>query len=743
VAEAGSTPRPLAASEPAGRRPESSSSSSSSPRGPLIDIRARWRAGQVALALAGVSAVAALFRPLGPGVSPRWRLLAVLLLGLGVTGSALLSSLRGRGAAERLSFYAFLVLCLDGLGQLFGPLGWPAWPLMSVLVAALAIAEPAAVALGVAGLAAVLAVADAAAGGFLAWKQAVAASLGYGALVLAVHEALLGEKRRLADALARLARLMGGIDQLEDSEADRPRLDSTALTLRQVSGEARRLRQIERGGELYAEFQRLVRVARASLAAHAVAYFDLDRERERAHLRAADGPSSLLRDATIPLGQDPFAFVLDRGEAFYATDFPRLLSALPYYRREVKVGSLLALPVRAGDALTGVLVVDRLEVQSLTGRDPEVAASFAALFGDAVARARMSVRREELGAEFKAAYEVSRRLAGMADATQVRQLLLRSARDMVPLEGAAVVTTTIDRYAIRESYGWTREFEGREVSLAEKTWTAWVLRSAEASFLLDDLAGHEDRMPVFVLDEGTARAESLMAFPLRVPNRTLGSLVLTGRRGTFDATAHRVLGLLANQAAATLYVIQEKEREHQKAVRDGLTGLYNRRAFDEMLGRELARHERQSGRMALLLLDIDHFKALNDTLGHLAGDAALRHVARTVLQALRKGDLPARYGGEEFAAILPGTDENGALKLAERVRKALEGGQTVFEGARIAVTASFGTAVWPVDGQEMDALVAAADRALYAAKEAGRNRVVAASALRGPAATPQGGPAAS
>src|SRR6185503_11249199 len=171
-------------------------------------------------------------------------------------------------------------------------------------------------------------------------------------------------------------------------------------------------------------------------------------------------------------------------------------------------------------------------------------------------------------------------------------------------------------------------------------------------------------------------------------------------------------------------------------VRDGLTGLYNRRAFDEMLGREMARHERQSGRMALLLLDIDHFKSLNDTLGHLAGDAALRHVARVVLQALRKGDLPARYGGEEFAAILPATDESGALKLAERVRKALEAGQTVFEGARIAVTASFGTAVWPADGQEIDSLVAAADRALYAAKEAGRNRVVAASALRGPAPPP-------
>src|SRR5262249_37405237 len=149
---------------------------------------------------------------------------------------------------------------------------------------------------------------------------------------LAVHHALLGEKRRLADALARLVRLEGGIDQLEEAAAaGRARLDTTALTLRQVSEEARRTRQLERAAELYDELGRLVKVARTALSAHAVLYFALDRQRERANLRAADGPPSLLPEVAVPLSQDPFAFVLDRGEAFYATDFPRLLGALPYY----------------------------------------------------------------------------------------------------------------------------------------------------------------------------------------------------------------------------------------------------------------------------------------------------------------------------------------------------------------------------------------------------------------------------
>jgi diguanylate cyclase (GGDEF)-like protein len=236
-------------------------------------------------------------------------------------------------------------------------------------------------------------------------------------------------------------------------------------------------------------------------------------------------------------------------------------------------------------------------------------------------------------------------------------------------------------------------------------------------------------MPILVLDEESGRDESLLAFPLKARNRTLGALVLTGRRGAFDATVHRVLGILANQAAAALSTIQLVERVKELAVRDGLTDLYNRREFNRLLAQAIAREERQGGRFSLLLLDVDHFKKLNDTYGHPAGDAALKHAARIVEGHLRKGDLSARYGGEEFVAILPGADEAGAVQLAERVRKALQKGQIVFEGARIGVTASFGVAVWPGDGKAAETLLAAADRALYAAKQGGRNRVSAASSV--------------
>jgi diguanylate cyclase (GGDEF)-like protein len=698
-------------------------------------MRVRWKAGQVALGFAGLLTLVALVRPLAPGASPRLRLAVILGLGLGVAATAFLASLRGRGAAEQFAFYGFLTLSLDGLGQVLAPQGWPIWPAMALLVAALAVAEPLAVALGVAALASLLAVADAAASSFRVWQPAVAASLAYAALVLTVNRALSGEKRRLSTTLAELARLKLGIDQLDEAVLPGSAPPSpTARTLHEVSEEGRRARQLDRVTELNEELLRLVRVARSASRAHAVLYFDVDRGREVAFLRAWDGPAAVVGDAMIPVGQDPFAFVLDRKQSFYATDFKRLLWSLPYYKPEVKIGSLLAVPIHTGGVVSGVLMADQLEIQAFTTGEPELLEAFAEMAGEAILRMRASLSREEVGAEFRAVYEISRRMAALVDPVHVRQRLIQSARDLVPLEGAAVVMVdeAQTRYVVEDALGWAREFSGREVGLSERTWAAWVLRSAEDPYLLDNLAGHADRMPILVLDEGAGRAESLLAVPLKARTRTLGALVLTGRRGSFDAAAHRVLGILANQAAATLSLIQLKELEKAQALTDGLTGLYNRRAFNGLFAKTLAQEDRQAGRFALLLLDIDHFKKLNDSYGHPAGDAALKNTARIFERHLRKGDLAARYGGEEFVAILPGADEKGALHLAERIRDAIEKGQIIFEGARIQTTASFGAAVWPADGKDADALLGAADRALYAAKQAGRNRVVAASTVPPP-----------
>ena len=711
------------------------------PKDPVLDLRVRWRLGQVLLVAAGAMTLVALARPLEPW-SPGWLKGAdALLLGLGVTTSALFASLRGRKLPEALALQAFLVLSVDALGQVVGTRGFPAWPLMTLLVAAVAVAEGLPVALGVAGQATLLAAAEAvrpllpflprAGLPVLDARPALAAAFGYFALAFAVNRALAGEKRRLSATLAELARLQHGIDQLDDEPDGVPApAASAAEALRQVTGEGRRARQLDRASELDEELQRLVDVAHLAVGAHAVLYFDLDRQRELAHLRAARGPEELVRGGSVPLGADPFAFLLDRGQAFYATDFKRLLWELPWYRRQVKLGSLLAVPVRAGDVIVGALVADEVEVQAFTGNEPRLLDGFAALVADAIQKTRVSLGREELDAEFKAVYPLSQRLATLSREADVRELVLRASRHLAKVEGGAVamVDDLDTRYVVEAGFGWPADFLKREVGLDERTWAAWVLRSAEEAYLLDDVAGHEQAMPILVLDEGSGRAASLLAVPLRARNRTLGALVLTGARGSFDASTRRVLEILANQAAATIQLIKDREQQRQLAVRDGLTGLYNRRAFNELLVAAIANEDRRPGGcLGLAILDLDHFKSLNDTYGHPAGDAALRSLARLLNQHLRKGDQAARYGGEEFVVILPGSDEERSQGAAERLRSALEKHRFVFEGSRIPLTASLGVAVWPADGREPEALLAASDRALYAAKQAGRNRVVAAS----------------
>jgi diguanylate cyclase (GGDEF)-like protein len=156
--------------------------------------------------------------------------------------------------------------------------------------------------------------------------------------------------------------------------------------------------------------------------------------------------------------------------------------------------------------------------------------------------------------------------------------------------------------------------------------------------------------------------------------------------------------------------------------RDPLTGLANRRAFDEDLVREAARAARSGAPLSVVVLDVDRFKAVNDTHGHSAGDAVLRAVAARAEAAIRAGDLLARIGGEEFAILLAGADLARAVEAAERIRAALAASPVEAAGRALAVTASFGCAAL-APGEAPHALVARADACLYEAKRDGRDRV--------------------
>jgi diguanylate cyclase (GGDEF)-like protein len=247
-----------------------------------------------------------------------------------------------------------------------------------------------------------------------------------------------------------------------------------------------------------------------------------------------------------------------------------------------------------------------------------------------------------------------------------------------------------------------------------------VARSREPDYISDLRNERSPALPFKIHDEG-----SLFMMPLFYEKELLGILVfLSPVPNAIRPYQIELLKVLGNQASSSLANAKFHAEIEKMAITDGLTGLFNHRNFQEKLTAEFRRLERFSAPLSLLLIDIDFFKKINDTYGHPAGDEVLREVAGVIRETIRNVDIPARYGGEEFAALLPGTNHEGALKMAERLRETIAERRFRIEGKELRVSVSIGAATSPHDAGAKEELVEKADKALYNAKRNGRNRCV-------------------
>ena len=281
----------------------------------------------------------------------------------------------------------------------------------------------------------------------------------------------------------------------------------------------------------------------------------------------------------------------------------------------------------------------------------------------------------------------------------------------------------------------------RTVSGARQV-TIWMIDDERASVrLLADTACDDDGTPVSgwaPLDAGAAGAAIAerqpvsttaadggveWAWPLVTASRVIGAMVVTQGPVTLDEAIADAVSTLAIHAGASIEAARLHAENQVLARLDPLTHLPNRRSFDEDLDRERERSRRHGNPVALVMLDLDRFKEINDRYGHPYGDQVLTRVACSIRDTLRKSDSAYRLGGEEFAVIARETDVVGAQLLAERLRAEVEGTLSTDEGDPVGVTASLGVAELGTDQPDLGRLVAAADTALYQAKRTGRNRV--------------------
>ena len=311
------------------------------------------------------------------------------------------------------------------------------------------------------------------------------------------------------------------------------------------------------------------------------------------------------------------------------------------------------------------------------------------------------------GASMQDLLDVSRRLTSAAASGNVDRLIVRHALELVPADGAAVV----------------RNEDGQLVPAAESHSELIVAEGLSDSAIGRVAETGQTVVQVSATDTAIRNVPcALAAVPLVGGGRVLAVLVVI-RRSTqpFDREERQVLEALAPVAAAAMHNAMQSRAVIEESLVDPLTNVGNRRRFDADLAAVL---DDMHGTAALVMVDLDHFKSVNDTYGHPAGDAVLQQIAGVIERGIRPGDAAYRFGGEEFCVLLPETSLESAAEVAERLRAAVEAtGFDIGGGTRLDRTASFGVAAARA-GMTPAGLVAEADAALYEAKETGRNRVV-------------------
>ena len=400
-------------------------------------------------------------------------------------------------------------------------------------------------------------------------------------------------------------------------------------------------------------------------------------------------------------------------------------SRLPYYFGPEGVRSFLGVPVLEGNVARGILAVDRVDEPSFDETDELFLAQAAREVARAIENERVLARIDQAKQVQERFYKASESFREALTLEDVYRVTCQAAHEIAPWDFVAVTLRADGKHTIVRVIGEERaHLEGRPVGEGVGLCSMAVKNRHELP--LNGEAPGKD-VAVFSPKLRLRGYESLLVLPLVARGEVLGTLTLAAkRRGAFRLETREMLQVIATQAAGSLEHAQAYARLETLATTDGLTGLVNHRHFQERLDEMLARAERHQKSVCLILTDLDHFKAVNDTYGHPVGDLVLREVASVLATSARKIDLVARYGGEEFALVLEETEAEGGVGFAERVRAEVASRLFRSDQGNFRVTLSLGVACYPADARTKQALIDRADQALYAAKRAGRNRTVAA-----------------
>jgi diguanylate cyclase (GGDEF)-like protein len=401
---------------------------------------------------------------------------------------------------------------------------------------------------------------------------------------------------------------------------------------------------------------------------------------------------------------------------------------LHYYGSNEGIRSLAGVPILVKGARRGAVIVDSLKGQAFGPEAIEKLDAFANLAGNLAYHAYMAFEhayhKEQLAALTNYQRKFLENMSVANIVTHVQTYMsecLEGDRFLV----AERLSRQGDEARVASCSGAdAKELEGFSFSLSDKGLVSLVFEKEQ---IVNRVFPPTPHVPRFSPKEKAyGRMASLLAVPVPTDQGVDMALVVESARARrFSEHQQNMLSTIARAAGFALSRARLYQEKEQLASRDGLTGVENHRTFQERFLGEILRAQRYDHQLAVLMMDIDHFKKVNDTYGHPMGDQVLKEVARIISQNIRAGtDLMARYGGEEFVCMLADTDRERAGETAERIRESVAAKGFESGTVRFQVTMSIGAAIYPVDSRHAREVLEKADKALYRAKETGRNRLV-------------------
>jgi diguanylate cyclase (GGDEF)-like protein len=466
--------------------------------------------------------------------------------------------------------------------------------------------------------------------------------------------------------------------------------------------------------------QRVLTIARDYFHLQNVAILLLDQETKELCVRSSLGWEGEHPALAIPVGRGLTGTAAKLKRPIYAPDV-RLDAR--YISLSETVRSELAIPLMVRDEVVGVLDCQSDQVNHFDSETIDLLTLFSTQASMALQNVRLYNLEQRRAAQLETINAIAKQTTAVLDLPELLQKVCTLVKESFAVDHACILLSEEDDLVLRAQAGCLnlRLKEGEKLQCGPA--------GSKAFFGLHTIV-HRENETYPERERLFDDARLQLCVPMISYGQMVGVLGLgNARAGALAGLDTAVLESVADICATAIQNAHYVNRVKQLAYLDGLTGIFNRRFFEMRIAEEIERARRFGHEMAVILLDIDYFKRLNDDFGHQLGDEVLRQISSLISSQLRKIDVVCRYGGEEFVVLLSQIHSDQAEAVAEKLRRAVA--QWTFPGVPRQVTASAGIALFPHHGDSRDAVVEAADKALYAAKQAGRNRVAMAPRAEG------------